>query len=253
VVLAGGAVPTPLFLLEQGICNGSGQVGRNLSLHPACSVSAMFDESIGGHTSIPQTIYSSQFLRDGILLNGAAAPLSVAPLMVPFVGRRLMAAMEQIDQFAALGVMIKDQTRGRVRRRPSGAPLLTYYLTAREAALLQRGMVHVAELFFAAGAREAYPMLGRRVVLKPAGGVQQLRNLRIRPWDFVLTSFHPLGTCRMGHDPATSVIGFDHQTHEIPGLFIVDGSTLPGPPSVNPQLTVMAFADRAAEQLAARL
>ncbi len=253
VVLAGGAVPTPLFLLEQGICNGSDQVGRNLSLHPACSVSAMFDESVAGHTGIPQTIYSGQFLPDGILLNAAAAPVSVAALMVPFLGRRLMDAMENLDQLAALGVMIKDQTRGRVRRQSSGAPLLTYTLTKGEADLLQEGMVRTAEMFFAAGAREAYPMLGRRVVLKPSDGVEHLRELRIRPWDFVLTSFHPLGTCRMGHDPATSVIGFDHQTHEIPGLFIVDGSTLPGPPSVNPQLTVMAFADRAAEQIAARL
>ncbi len=253
VVLAGGAVPTPLFLLGQGICNGSDQVGRNLSLHPACSLSARFDESIAGHTAIPQTYYCGQFLPEGLLLSGASAPLSVAPLMVPFVGRELMSAMADVDQLASLGVMIKDQTRGRVRRLASGDPWLTYFLTPGEVELLQRGLGRVAELFFAAGAREAYPMLSNRVVLKPADGVERLRKMRINPWDFVLTSFHPLGTCRMGHDPATSVIGFDHQTHEIPGLYIVDGSAVPGPPSVNPQLTVMAFADRAAEQIAARL
>ena len=71
--------------------------------------------------------------------------------------------------------------------------------------------------------------------------------------DPFLTSFHPMGTCRMGSDPATSVVDLDHESHDLPGLFIVDGSTLPGPPSVNPQLTIMAIASRAAERIAARL
>jgi choline dehydrogenase-like flavoprotein len=57
----------------------------------------------------------------------------------------------------------------------------------------------------------------------------------------------------MGSDPKRSVVGLDHQCHEIGGLFIVDGSTVPGPPAVNPQLTIMAMADRAAGLIAARL
>ena len=253
VVLAGGAVPTPLFLLEQGICNESGQLGRNLSLHPACSVSARFDERIDGHTAIPQTHFCDEFHHDGILLVGASTPLSVAPLMVPFVGRPLMESMERIDQLASLGVMIEDHTRGRVRLGKRGQPLLTYFMTATEVDRLSRGLLHAAEIFFAAGAREVYPMLSRKLVLSRADGVEPLRRQRIRPWDFVLTSFHPLGTCRMGRDPKKSVVDFDHQSHEVKSLFVVDGSTVPGPPAVNPQITIMAMATRAAERIAERL
>ncbi len=43
VILAGGTVPTPLFLQAQGLANSSGQVGRNLTLHPSCGVMALFD------------------------------------------------------------------------------------------------------------------------------------------------------------------------------------------------------------------
>jgi choline dehydrogenase-like flavoprotein len=67
------------------------------------------------------------------------------------------------------------------------------------------------------------------------------------------TSYHPLGTCKMGLDPRTSVVGLDHEAHDVPGLFIVDGSTVPGPLGVNPQITIMAMATRAAVRIAARM
>jgi GMC oxidoreductase len=40
---------------------------------------------------------------------------------------------------------------------------------------------------------------------------------------------------------------------DLRGLFIVDGSTVPGPPGVNPQLTIVAMATRAAEKIAERI
>jgi choline dehydrogenase-like flavoprotein len=71
--------------------------------------------------------------------------------------------------------------------------------------------------------------------------------------DLVWISYHPLGTCKMGLDPSTSVVDLDNQTHEVRGLFITDGSTIQGPLGVNPQLTIMAMAARAAERIAARI
>ncbi len=46
VVLAGGAIPTPLLLLRQGLANHSGQVGRNLSVHPSTGYAAVAPERI---------------------------------------------------------------------------------------------------------------------------------------------------------------------------------------------------------------
>jgi choline dehydrogenase-like flavoprotein len=71
--------------------------------------------------------------------------------------------------------------------------------------------------------------------------------------ELALASYHPLGTCKLGRDPKTSVVDLDHQAHEVPGLYIVDGSTVPGAPGVNPQLTIMAMATRAADRIAAAL
>jgi len=253
VVLSGGAIPTPMFLLSQGIANHSGEVGRNLSLHPASAVSALLDERVEGYKSIPQGYCCDQFHRDGILLLGASAPLDVGANMFFMNGRRLMDTMESYDRVVSFGVMVEDEARGRVRRGPTGAPFITYFLGAPEVERLRKGMAAVAEIFHAAGARRMFPLLPRMPEITGRLGIRKLETANLRPWDFMLTSFHPLGTCRMGRDPKKSVVDLSHESHDIQSLFIVDGSAIPGPPAVNPQITIMAFAHRAAGKIAERL
>jgi choline dehydrogenase-like flavoprotein len=60
---------------------------------------------------------------------------------------------------------------------------------------------------------------------------------------------HEVGTVRMGTDPRTSVLNGHCQSHEIPNLFVVDGSCFPTFPEKNPTLTIMALAVRAARYI----
>jgi choline dehydrogenase-like flavoprotein len=64
-------------------------------------------------------------------------------------------------------------------------------------------------------------------------------------------SVHLLGTCRMGNDPATSVVDKSHRAHDVPNLFVVDGSSFVTSGRGQPTLTIQALAFRAAD-LAAR-
>ena len=57
---------------------------------------------------------------------------------------------------------------------------------------------------------------------------------------------HEMGTCRMGADPGTSVLTPFCQAHDVPNLFVVDGSPFVTFPEKNPTLTIMALAVRAA-------
>ena len=61
---------------------------------------------------------------------------------------------------------------------------------------------------------------------------------------------HLLGTCRMGDDPATSVVDRYHRSHDVPNLFICDGSSLVSSSRGQPTMTIMALAFRAAEHIA---
>ena len=57
----------------------------------------------------------------------------------------------------------------------------------------------------------------------------------------------------MGLDSYHSVVDTDLQAHDLPGLYVCDGSVLPTSPAVNPQVTIMALAMRASRRLAERL
>jgi choline dehydrogenase-like flavoprotein len=62
---------------------------------------------------------------------------------------------------------------------------------------------------------------------------------------------HLLGTCRMGNDPKSSVINPDHRTHDVPNLFLCDGSSLVTSGRGQPTMTIQALAYRAADRITA--
>jgi choline dehydrogenase-like flavoprotein len=61
---------------------------------------------------------------------------------------------------------------------------------------------------------------------------------------------HELGGCRMGSDPKTSVVNQWCQSHDVPNLFVVDGSVFPSASEKNPTHTMMALAARTAKYIA---
>jgi choline dehydrogenase-like flavoprotein len=63
-------------------------------------------------------------------------------------------------------------------------------------------------------------------------------------------SLHLLGTCRMGNDPTKSVVDRNHRSHDVPNLFICDGSSLVTSGRGQPTMTIQALAFRAGELIA---
>jgi choline dehydrogenase-like flavoprotein len=71
---------------------------------------------------------------------------------------------------------------------------------------------------------------------------------RVRPWTNDLVgayTVHPLASCRIGDDPATSALDDRHELRGHPGIFVTDGSAVPCGLTVNPALTISALAERA--------
>jgi choline dehydrogenase-like flavoprotein len=65
------------------------------------------------------------------------------------------------------------------------------------------------------------------------------------------SGWHLLGTARMGSDPATSVTDPYGRLHDVPNVYVVDGSVFPTSGAVNPTSTIVALALPATEQLIA--
>jgi len=80
-------------------------------------------------------------------------------------------------------------------------------------------------------------------MLEAAGAV----NVHAWPGPMIMGSgVHEMGTARMGHDPATSVLNGWNQAHEVPNLFVTDGACMTSGSCVNPSITYMAITARAA-------
>ncbi|MGE5184348.1 MAG: FAD-dependent oxidoreductase [Acidobacteriota bacterium] len=249
VVIACGSIMTPLVLQQQGLAGGSGQLGKNLSIHPACGALAEFDEQILPWKGIPQG-YSIEELHDeGILYEGATVPLEMTMGMTTLIGPELVRLAESFDHVASFGFLVEDTSRGKVGE-VLGQPVIQYWLQDEDVAHMKRGLDVLARVFFAAGARAVHTGIAGFDVLRSEAELAELRRAKLRAWDFDVSAYHPLGTARMGIDPTSSVIGPDHQVHDCAGLYIVDGSAVPTSLGVNPQVTIMALATRAAAKIA---
>ena len=253
VVVSCGTFFTPPFLLKNKLANASGHLGKHLTIHPAAALLGEFNEEIRGWDGIPQGYGIHQFRNERLTFEGGFTPPDVFAPTFSLIGPEFTRVMEAFNRIAVFGYMVEDNSRGRVRLNPQGRPIVSYNLNRADVQALQRGTVLLAEVFFAAGAKLVYPCVHGHEVISNFRELQRLRDAKLRPIDLTLSAFHPLGTARLGTDPTKSVVGPAHETHDVPGLYIIDGSNLPSALGVNPQLTIMALATRAAEILAKRL
>jgi choline dehydrogenase-like flavoprotein/protein-S-isoprenylcysteine O-methyltransferase Ste14 len=250
-VLAGGALMTPLLLLQEQL--GGAMVGRNLSLHPAGPVLAELDEAANMEQGVPQGLAIEALASEGIMIEESGNPPEVIGVALPLVGERFSRLIERHAHLAAFGYMIGDTSRGQVRRGAHGALSISYSLNDEDVKRMHRALVTVSELFLASGAKTVFPAVRGLDALTDAAGLERLKAMTLGAGDFAMSAVHPLGTARLGADPAVSVVGADHQVHGVPGLYVIDGSSVPTALGVNPQITIMAMAARAGELLAARL
>jgi len=247
VILAAGAIHTPVLLARNRLGRASGMLGRNLSIHPATAARARFDEEIVQWDGVPQSYFVDELADDGIMLEGIAGPPDYLAMAIPRSGPEHRALMLDARRLAQFGVMVCDTARGRVHDL-LGRPVVRYDLHRDDAARFARGLELLARIWFAAGAREVVvPVKG--VPALRDGDTRPLRDARVRPRDLTLMAFHPLGTARAGADPARSVLDPGLQVRGTPGLYVCDASAVPTALGVNPQITIMALATRLAWRL----
>ncbi len=240
VFLCGGAIETPRLLLMNGLANGSGQVGRNFMAHTAIQLWGQFEEDIRPYKGIPGGLISEDTHR---------------PKDADFAGGYLLQSIGVMpvtyaSQFARAegvwGQKMRDHMRGYnhvagINICGDCLPYAHNYLelsSENDARGLPKPRVH-----FTAGENEkrmtAHGEKIMRALWEQAGAKEVWALERYA---------HTIGTCRMGDDPASSVVDADCRAHDVPGLHIVDNSVFPSALSVNPALTIMALSLRTADR-----
>lgn len=253
VVLAAGSLESTRLLLNSGLANSSGVLGRYLfDQYYGTTAFALVPEAVGrvrqgkplpgfGNGIIAPfrnvTTREKNFIRRYVInLNAGANP---SPDVLASYGLELDEKMADyagaICQGGLMGeVLPRYENHVRINKDVKdiyGIPVLhvSCVYTDNERHLHQDAQDSMADLFQAAG----FQLLTKSVNHREPG-----------------QSVHELGTCRMGSSPKTSVLNQWNQSHDLPNLLVVDGSAFVTGGWQNPTLTISAIAMRAAEHLA---
>jgi choline dehydrogenase-like flavoprotein len=247
VVLAASAVGSAALARRSGLPDPHRRLGRGLRMHPGAVVAGRFDGAIAGWRGIPQSYECTEHLshEDGSdrrvwIVPAFAHPIGAAATL-PGFGASHMAAMRSYPNLAVLTAMVHDETSGEVDV-DEGGPVLRYAMTEPDRRQLAKGLAAGARILLAAGAREVtIPAIPPLRVTK-ASEIDALDLSAVRPHSVPLTAVHPMGTMRMGEDPAMSVVRSTGEHHQVKGLFVADGSLFPTSIGVPPQISIYAFA-----------
>ncbi|MCC6273039.1 MAG: GMC family oxidoreductase [Deltaproteobacteria bacterium] len=250
VVVACGAIYTPALLSGSGVRHP--MLGRNLRIHPAARIGALFEKRVRGWIGVPQSYHISQFEREGIFIQGQFVPPGVEAPVLPGIGPSYRRLMEQYPFLGSFGALISERGVGRVFSGPRGKPIVYYNLSKVDRRLMLRSISLTAEAWFAAGAKEVFTSLRHRPILRNLEEARALPERDIKAKYFELMAFHPMGTVRMSADPRRGVTDGSGRVFDYEGLYVADASLLPTSTRRNPMMTIMALATLVAHGLAAR-
>lgn len=261
VIVSANGLETPRLLLmsesprfPQGLANSSGLVGKNLMFNHHSSVNATFEHQLNEYKGIQCTRISHDFYENdpkrgfygGGGLDGRplflAMPIFYSQLFPPsemprwgqdfkeYLADSFTRSMTVVGATTSLAMESNNVTLDPTVRDRYGLPAarMTYLDHDDDLAMGRFLQGKAIDMMEAAGAR--------KVVAEESGPTT--------------VSAHLMGTCRMGNDPATSVVDRYHRSHDVPNLFICDGSSFVTSGRGQPTMTIQALAFRAADHIA---
>jgi long-chain-alcohol oxidase len=262
VVSACGSLHTPALLRRSGLTNES--IGKNLRLHPATVVWGIFDEEVRPWEGTMQAIYSDEhrYLDGGygVKYETAATHPSLLIAFAPWRGgRRHAELMQSLANTVPVGVLLRDRDGGEVRVGRDGQPDVRYRLSEYDMNHIRKGVDGAARILEAAGAQRIYSSHARWVAYEPGrkgDRAQFTREADAAGYDAgrcTFSSFHIMGSARMGGSAATSACNPQGETWDVRDLVVCDASCFPSASGVNPMISIESIAHMNARALASRL
>ena len=261
VIVCANGIGTPRLLLlsesarhPNGLANSSGLVGKNLMMHPYAAVTGYFDESLESWLGpAGQTIQSMQFYETDAsrgFVRGAkwqvmpsGGPLGMRsayggkPLEEAWganLHRNTKKVFGRAFEWGIIAEDLPDETN-RVVLDPTlrdsdgiPAPKIIYKNSDNTKKMIDFHLERAKEAMIAAGAVD----ISTTPLMRDCG-------------------WHLMGTARMGTNPETSVVNEYGRSHDVPNLFIYDGSVFVTSSGFNPTGTIAAIALRAVKHLIA--
>jgi choline dehydrogenase-like flavoprotein len=254
VCLAGNSIESPRLLLlsasaqfPDGLANSSGQVGRNYMRHMTGSAYAEFDKPVRMYRGETMAgIIADEAKHDTARGFAGGYYLETLSLGVPFYasfvepgawGRDFTRLMDGYERTAGLWIVGEDmpQESNRITLNPDvkddhGLPVPDVHFDdhPNDVAMREHGYAAADRIYSSVGALSVH---------------------HTPPYP----STHNLGTCRMSERPEDGVVDRWGRAHDVPNLFVSDGSVMTTGGAANPTLTIVALAIRQADHIAEEL
>lgn len=266
VVVAAGAINSPALLMRSALPDPHQRLGRRTFLHPVVMSAGAFSQKVEGWQGAPQTIYSDHFLHTHAI-DGPMGYKLEAPPMHPLIFSSTLAGFGQV-QAETLGhfpnthtllALLRDgfneqSPGGQVRLRSDGSPELHYPLNDFVMDGARRALLSMAEIQFAAGAKEVLVIHELATVMKSWTQAQAvIKALPMVPLKTRVVSAHVMGGCGLSGAETGGVTRPDGVHWQVENLSIHDGSLFPTSVGANPQLSIYGLTTRLATGLAQRL
>jgi choline dehydrogenase-like flavoprotein len=256
VVVAAGAIGSSVLLLNSGITRN---VGSRFSFNVGTPVMAHFPWKLDAFDGDQMAAYVDS---GSYLLESSIQPPVGSAISMPGWFKTHFDRMREFPNVAALGVLIPSTPTGRVKRLALWRDLfgpVAWSMADSDLAVMRDGMAKAAELFFAAGADTVYPstyfdhsLSSERFA--PHGRIDavairaEIARAAPRSQDLTLNSSHPQGGNPMSDRPDVGVVDSGFRVHDTRNVYVCDASVFPTSIRINPQETIMAFADYAWER-----
>jgi choline dehydrogenase-like flavoprotein len=255
VCVAGNSVETPRLLLNSasskypdGLANSSGQVGRNFMRHMSGTVYAIMP----GRVNFERGTQMAGIVKDEARFDpsrGFAGGYEIETLpgfglagiatnLLPGAwGRDYARIIEMYDHFAGMWLVGEDM--------PQQGNGVTLHATQKDQYGLAVPVVNFKDHSNDFAMRN-HAFKAGRAIYESLGATEVFE---VPPFP----STHNMGTCRQSENPRDGVCNSHGQAHDVPNLFISDGSQFTSGGAENPTLTIVALAIRQAGHIADRL
>lgn len=260
VILAANGAETPRLLLmsespnhPDGLANGSGLVGKYLMGNAHSVTAAWFDQPLNDYkgvqvSRIVHDFYESDPAR-GFYGGGGidARPfLDATPILHALMGvpPEVPSWGAEFKRFLRYSFTRKMNLLGSTTSVPLERNNITLDPELKDD--MGRPAIRLTYRDHDDDLATAKFLQDRAVEILQSAGAERIWPHEVVP---ATAQAHLLGTCRMGDDPATSVVDRYHRSHEVPNLFICDGSSFVSSGRGQPTMTIQALAFRAAEHI----
>ena len=265
-VLSAGAINSAGLLLRSQAPDPHARLGVRTFLHPVVMSAAVMDQTVAGWAGAPQTIYTDHFLETQPIDGPIGFKLEAPPLhpvifatTVPGYGQMQADLLAKFPRTHVLLALLRDgfheqASGGRVKLRSDGSAVLDYPLTDFVMDGARRAMLAMAELQFAAGAKEVLPV---HELARPytawLDAKRAIEALPMKPLLTKIVSAHVMGGCGLASSDKQGVVRPDGVHWQIDNLSLHDGSIFPTSIGANPQLSIYGIVNRLAQGLVKRL